>query len=59
MPTAEDIAALHADGYVGHVIDELQQRQASDAAEAETARHALSILAGLLRDQRPTTEGIS
>lgn len=58
VPTAEDIAALHADGYVGHVIDELQQRQASEAAEAETAGHALSILAGLLRDQQSTTEGI-
>ncbi|MDN5843194.1 MAG: DNA repair exonuclease [Alcaligenaceae bacterium] len=53
MPTAEDIAALHADGYVGEVIEELQQRQQGD--DAETARDALVILAGLLRD-RPLPE---
>lgn len=50
-PTAEDIAALHADGYVGQVITELQRRQESDA-ERETAREALAILAGLLRDHQ-------
>lgn len=50
-PTAEDIAALQADGYVGNVIAELQQRQENEA-ERETARDALAILAGMLRDHR-------
>ncbi|MGO2132944.1 MAG: metallophosphoesterase family protein [Halomonas sp.] len=55
VPTAEDIATLRADGYVGHVISELQQRQEGDDAQADTARQALGILAGLLRDQRPVS----
>lgn len=55
VPTAEDIAALQADGYVGKVISELQQRQGGDDAQADTARQALGILAGLLRDQRPAS----
>lgn len=50
-PTAEDIAALQADGYVGNVIAELQQRQENEA-ERETARDALAILAAMLRDHR-------
>lgn len=53
-PTAEDIAALHVDGYVGNVIAELQRRQARDD-DGETAREALGILAGLLRDQQPSS----
>lgn len=52
-PTAEDIAALHADGYVGKVVAELQARQQSDS-ERETANEALAILAGLLQNQAPT-----
>lgn len=55
VPTAEDIATLRADGYVGNVISELQQRQEGDDTQAETARQALGILAGLLRDQRPAS----
>lgn len=51
-PTADDIASLHADGYVGNVINELQRRQEKDA-EREAAREALAILAGLLREHRP------
>lgn len=54
-PTAEDIAALQADGYVGSVIEDLQQRQQSDA-EGETANEALAILAGLLLDQTPASQ---
>lgn len=57
VPTAEDIAALHADGYVGHVIHTLQQRQAGEDDDAAIARRALGILARLLRDQLPATEG--
>lgn len=49
QPTADDIAALHADGYVGEVIEELRQRQ--EQADGETAREALAILADLLRQQ--------
>lgn len=48
-PTDADIAALHADGYLGDVIAELQAGQdGSDAAHAELARDALSLLAGFL-----------
>lgn len=58
-PTAEDIAALHADGYVGEVLQQLRAEQAAeggdaDAAatpQAQTARDALVILARLLDEQ--------
>ena len=53
MPSAEDIAALHADGYVGKVIAELQARQQSDS-QPETANQALAILAQLLQNQTDT-----
>ena len=50
-PTAEDLAALRADGYVGEVIAQLRQQQDASADEtAEVAREALAILAGLLDD---------
>lgn len=45
-PTAEDIAALHADGYVGEVIEDLRAAQAGP--HGERARAALVILAALL-----------
>lgn len=51
-PTAEDIAALHADGYLGSVIAELQRRQAVES-EREVAREALGILAGMLSARQP------
>lgn len=51
-PTAEDIAALHADGYLGNVIAELQRRQAVEG-EREAAREALGILAGMLSARQP------
>lgn len=54
QPTEEDIAGLHADGYLGEVIEELRQAQNSD--EAGTAREALTILAGLLRDRQSSGE---
>ncbi|MFO7909873.1 MAG: DNA repair exonuclease [Halomonas sp.] len=53
-PTNDDIAALQADGYVGKVIEDLQQRQQSNA-ESEMANEALAILAGLLLDQTPAS----
>ncbi|MCL7943937.1 DNA repair exonuclease [Marinobacter sp. ATCH36] len=49
-PTDDDIAALKADGYVGEVIEHLRTRQQDDNAEA--ARDALAILAGLLKDRK-------
>ncbi|MFT0531474.1 metallophosphoesterase family protein [Castellaniella hirudinis] len=48
-PSAQDIAALQADGYLGEVIDELQGQQ--DGPEGQTARDALVILSRLLRAQ--------
>ncbi|WP_345798209.1 DNA repair exonuclease [Castellaniella sp. MT123] len=47
IPSDDDIAALQADGYVGDVIADLQNRQQGD--DAQTARDALVILSGLLR----------
>ncbi|MEH6387237.1 metallophosphoesterase family protein [Pseudomonas profundi] len=49
-PTEADIGGLHADGYLGEVIEELRQAQQGDAAG--TAREALVILSGLLRDRQ-------
>lgn len=58
-PTEDDIDALAADGYLGDVIDELRTLQGSGDGEAETARDALVLLAGLLRDRRPSSGGAS
>jgi hypothetical protein len=49
-PTDDDIAALHADGYLGDVIAELQAGQ--DGPDADVARDALALLAGILDEQR-------
>lgn len=50
-PTDDDIAALHADGYLGDVVRELRESQqsADNTDAAGTARDALAILAGLLK----------
>jgi len=53
-PTEDDIAELHADGYVGEVIAELRERQ--DGDEGEMAREALAILARLLLDRKSPGE---
>ncbi|MBU2873970.1 metallophosphoesterase family protein [Marinobacter salexigens] len=52
-PTEEDIAELHADGYLGEVVQELREsQQATEEDEAATvARDALGILAGLLKSK--------
>lgn len=54
VPTDDDIAALHADGYLGEVITELRDRQLApgggDTAQAAVAGHALALLTGLLAD---------
>lgn len=52
-PTDDDIAALHADGYLGETINELRSLQRGD--QPATARDALGILAGLLREKEPQT----
>ena len=46
LPTAEDIAALRADGYVADVIAELREAQeaGSSAADQHVTREALAIL---------------
>ena len=54
-PTDEDIAALHADGYLGDVVQELRESQRTNdqSEDAEVARDALAILAGLLKPKDP------
>ncbi|HRO60408.1 MAG TPA: hypothetical protein PK177_14785 [Burkholderiaceae bacterium] len=46
LPTAEDIAALRADGYLAEVIADLQdaQRDGAPESQARVAREALAIL---------------
>jgi|TARA_R100000049_G_C1953322_1_gene103309 DNA repair exonuclease SbcCD nuclease subunit len=48
--TEEDIAALHADGYVGKVISELRDEQ--DGDDGEVARDAMAILASMLLEKQ-------
>jgi hypothetical protein len=50
-PTADDVAALRADGYLGEVVAELHAGQTG--ASAEVARDALVLLAGLLAGASP------
>lgn len=47
-PTAEDIASLHADGYLGEVIAELRDTAGEDGRRAQDA---LAILTGLLSER--------
>lgn len=48
-PTAADIAALHADGYLGEVINELRDDSGDDARRSQDA---LAILTGLLAQRQ-------
>ena len=50
-PTEEDIQALHADGFVGEVLQELREQQAG--TESELARDALLALARILDAHGP------
>ena len=54
LPTAADIAALKADGYLGDVIAELRDKQAGQAGDAasELAAHALGLLASILTERQ-------
>lgn len=47
-PTQEDIDALHADGYVGEVLQQLRAEQSGP--QGERARDALVLLAQMLED---------
>ena len=52
-PTAEDIGALQADGYLGDVIASLRAAQEGAVAEsADVARDSLALLAGILDERR-------
>lgn len=53
-PTAEDVDALHADGYVGEVLQALRAEQAGP--DAQRARDALMILARMLDDRAKRPE---
>jgi len=50
IPTDDDIAALHADGYVGDVIAELQDQQEGELGDI--ARDAMAILASMLLEKQ-------
>jgi len=50
LATEDDIAALHADGYVGKVISELRDEQ--DGDDGEVAREAMAILASMLLEKQ-------
>lgn len=54
MPTADDIAALKADGYLGEVIAELRDRQGETAnpESRDVATHALGLLTTLLAERQ-------
>ncbi|NTV95870.1 MAG: DNA repair exonuclease [Thiobacillus sp.] len=49
-PTDADIDAIRADGYLGEVVEELRAGQSG--ADADLARDALALLAGILDDRR-------
>lgn len=55
LPTAADIAALNADGYLGDVIAELRDKQTNQADDAgsEVAAHALGLLTSILTERQP------
>ena len=54
LPTAADIAALKADGYLGDVIAELRDKQAGQAGDtsSEVAAHALGLLTSILTERQ-------
>ena len=51
-PTAEDIAALKADGYLGEVIAELRAAQDAPELDAQLAQDCLALLAGILDERK-------
>ena len=56
-PTAEDIGALQADGYLGDVIANLRVAQEGGTADsASVAGDALALLAGILDERRASAK---
>jgi hypothetical protein len=53
-PTADDIAQLRADGYLGELINELREAQQQERADLppQLARTALALLASALAERR-------
>ncbi|ENE2732136.1 DNA repair exonuclease [Stenotrophomonas maltophilia] len=49
LPSPEDIASLHADGYLADAIDELRNTQALDGDAGDMARDSLILLATTMR----------
>lgn len=59
LPTAEDVQALRADGYLGEAIEELRAEEQGGeerGGDAERARDALVLLAGMLDEIRSAPE---
>jgi DNA repair exonuclease SbcCD nuclease subunit len=55
-PTAEDIAALHADGYLGEVIAELRDEGGDPGSDkTRSAQDALALLTTLLAERQAST----
>ena len=54
LPTAADIAALKADGYLGDVIAELRDKQPGQAGDSSSAvaAHALGLLTNILTERQ-------
>lgn len=50
LPTDDDLRELHADGYLGEVIADLRAQE--EGGDAELARDALALLAGILDETR-------
>jgi DNA repair exonuclease SbcCD nuclease subunit len=58
VPTDEDIAGLHADGYLGELVAELRELQLGpDPAQGRTAQDALALLTAALGQRVPTAPG--
>jgi len=55
IPTDDDIATLHADGYLAEVIDELRQEQSAGGASSGTSEVAREALAMLCAELAPST----
>jgi hypothetical protein len=54
VPTDEDIAGLHADGYLGELVAELRELQgAADPVQARTAQDALAVLTAAMAQRAP------
>lgn len=55
-PTDEDLAGLHADGYLGEVIDELRETRRAGGEAAGVAQDALMLLTAALAARQGTAD---